>query len=198
MDIIIERKDSYLIVIDGKSYTTGTLADRVGVHRSTLVQGLSNSMKISNAKGRMYIENIMFKYNNKVPMNDHPYRNKDGCLFAVVLLLPHVPGLNVPAARGRISRWAKGEIDSDGLFLPAQMGAGGIRVPNRVGISTNATTRAIQEKLLEGMPPRRDVKQLGKIGTWEKNLPEPSNGVMSGSKRGVCAKSSKGTIYAGD
>ncbi len=167
MEINVEKRRAYTFIIDNEKYTTFTLADRVGINRCALLKSLNSNMAVSNEACKRYIEELFFKSSNNISMIDSVYRNKQGCMFAVALLIRYVPGLKVSAGRDRLARWRDGALDNDGLFLPARLGASGVRVANRVGVAPTAVTREIQRKILLGSQPRKTVEQLGKGGTWE-------------------------------
>jgi len=187
---LIRDRRRWVIAIDDEIYDTVSLAKHFDMHKCSLTPRL----KENNDNGTLleYLRDLQWKKDNDIAMVNKVYHRGDKrCAASIITeLVPHLILFDV---RRRLALWEKYLIDDDELFQPKELG--NIRRVHEYGVNNQHHSST---KPLEGMQPRKDIKELEGVGSWEKEHLTPKF-VAVKSRHSCGGMNSRGyKFYRGD
>ena len=103
---------------DGEAVDANVLRKQLGLSSSTLVGGL-RERRNNKQKQLDYVNDLIWKIENKLSVRISVYKNPDGCRCVAQFLREIFPGhKHKNLLYYRLRKWSEGSIDTDKLFEP--------------------------------------------------------------------------------
>jgi len=116
---VISTPAGIVVRLDSKTYDHKELGDRLEVRASTVATYFSKQ-KDNPEKLKLWIEDYIWRRENKEPNGVKVYRNPSGCLCSVGVV-QMLTGVINSVASNLLKNWERGDIDTDDLFVPNNM-----------------------------------------------------------------------------
>lgn len=170
------------IHLDGVRYTRPELASLFGKSATTIYRGLLDK---TEEERLLYIQELLWrnKYNNGMTCRVY----KRAGVWISGNIVAEKAEIQIQAAHKRCLLWERGVLTMEELIKPYR------------GSKENARNSSVTPVgILDDMPPRNPVSFLGKPGTWESGLPDPTDGMGTGTLGRGHGRNSSGIYYQGD
>ena len=163
------HKGKRCIIIDGRRHTLKQAAEALGIPESKLHYGY---IKNNGDAFQQWMDDAVWKLEHNVSL-----KQKITCVDGKKMcteLLCRIAGIAISTSCRRVDLWAAGkktyeEMTEDPTEAKRKAGVAAAERINRA--------RKARMPKVPGMQPRRSISDLPRPGTWERDLPEPKDGM---------------------